>query len=300
MMDYLKTIPEIKDATFDPEMITSDLLAVRRIYNDFFAALTDADWERPVKGKQGEWNLHETVAHLCALNGAGLQSVQARLRDEAYVFEGLDDRYQFNDYNRQGIDEHLNLSKQVLCNELLDILDQSAGIAAGLSPEQAELTADMPIYNRPVTLVEALSIIMFHTGLNHAAQVAEPAGVAPLWQHLTPDVRHRAIGRVMRALSLLYRHDLGGDLRAVLAFQVDGAGGGRWFVDISPGAVVSGEGDVAEPSLRIRFRDTSLLCEMFTGGLNLPLALIAGRLRLRGNLRLFLRFGSLFSVDARQ
>jgi len=295
----LKVIPNAKDNTFDPLMISSDLLAVRRIYNDFFAVLTDADWEPPVKGKQGEWNLHETVAHLCALNGAGLQSVQARLRDESYVFEGLDDRYHFNDYNRQGIDEHLGLSRPVLCNELLDILDQSAGIAAGLSPEQAELAAEMPIYNRPLTLVEALSIIMFHTGLNHAAQVAEPVGVAPLWQQLTPEVRHRAIGRVMRALSLLYRHDLGGDLRAILAFHVDGDGGGHWYVNISPDAAVSGEGDVADPTLRIRFRETALLCEMFTGRLNLPLALLTGRLRLRGNLRLFLRFGSLFSVDVR-
>jgi hypothetical protein len=287
------------DATFDPQTVASDLLEVRRIYSDFFATLTDADWERPVKGKHDEWTLHETVAHLCALNGDGLQSIQARLRDEPYIFEGLDDRYQFNNYNRQGINDHLGLSRQALCNKLLDILDQSAKTAAELSSEQAELAAEMPIYNRPLTLVEALSIIMFHTGLNHAAQVAEPAGVAPLWQHLTPEVRHRAIGRVVRALSLLYRHDLGGDLRSVLAFHVDGEGGGKWHVDISPEAVTSAEGDVSDPSLRIRFRDTALLCEMFTGRLNLPLAFVTGRLRLHGNLRLFLRFSSLFSVDAR-
>jgi hypothetical protein len=71
----------------------------------------------------------------------------------------------------------------------------------------------MPIYNRPVKIVEAIGIIMFHAGLHHSAQVAEPVGVPPLWKQLSPEIRHRVIGRVMRALSLLYRCDLGGDLR---------------------------------------------------------------------------------------
>jgi hypothetical protein len=38
---------------------------------------------------------------------------------------------------------------------------------------------------------------------------------------------------------------------------------------------------------------------MFTARLNLPLALLSGQMRLRGNLRLFTRFGSLFKVDAK-
>ena len=42
-----------------------------------------------------------------------------------------------------------------------------------------------------------------------------------------------------------------------------------------------------------------LIVQMFTGRLNLPLVLLTGQLKLRGNLRLFPRFGSLFSVDAR-
>jgi hypothetical protein len=51
--------------------------------------------------------------------------------------------------------------------------------------------------------IERLSIIMFHAGLHHTAQVVEPAGLPPLWITLQSDIRHRVIGRVMRALSLL-------------------------------------------------------------------------------------------------
>jgi hypothetical protein len=38
---------------------------------------------------------------------------------------------------------------------------------------------------------------------------------------------------------------------------------------------------------------------MLTGRLNLPVGLISGRMKLRGDLRLFLRMDTLFSVDAR-
>jgi hypothetical protein len=38
---------------------------------------------------------------------------------------------------------------------------------------------------------------------------------------------------------------------------------------------------------------------MFTGRFNLPIVLLTGQLKLRGDLRLFPRFGSLFSVDAK-
>jgi hypothetical protein len=286
------------DLTFDPQTLASDLCEVHRIYAIFFSGLKKADWERPVKGSPKEWNLHETVAHLCALNGAGLESIRCALRGEPYIFTGLDNRYGFNAYNRRGIDEHLHLSKEVLCAEFLDIHDQTAQIARSLLPGQAEIVSEMPIYNRPVKIIEAMSIIMFHAGLHHSAQVADPAGVPPLWTQLSPEIRHRVIGRVMRALSLLYRLDLGGDLRATLAFEVDGPGGGNWYVKVSPEKCLSGEGPENRPTLTFHFRKTDELCKLFTNRFNLPLALLTGRMRLGGDLRLFTRFGSLFSVDA--
>ena len=287
------------DNPFDPQIIADDLYEVRRIYAEFFSGLKMENWERPIKAGSKEWTLHETVAHLCALTGAGLESIQSTLRGEEYVFDGLTDRYHFNAFNRQGIDEHLSLPMRELCAEFLSILDETACIARNLRPEQIELASEMPIYNRPVKIVEAMSIMMFHAGLHHSAQVAEPMGVAPLWKQLSPEIRHRFIGRVMRALSLLYRYDLGGNLQAVIAFKMDGPGGGSWHVDVSPESTFSAEGVAAHPSLLLHLNKTDVFCQMFTGRLNLPLALLTGHLKLHGDLRLFPRFGTLFSVDAR-
>jgi hypothetical protein len=287
------------DAIFDPQILADDLCEVHRIYANFFSNLDPEKWEKSVKGGSKEWTQHETVAHLCALTGAGLESIQATLRGEPYTFDGLTDRYHFVAYNRHGIDEHLSLPMQELCAEFLNILDQTAFIARTLQPDQVELASEMPIYNRPVKITEAMSIMMFHAGLHHSAQVAEPAGAPPLWKQLSPEIRRRVIGRVMRALSLLYRHDLGGDLRASFVFEMEGPGGGSWHVDVSPEETFSAEGIAAHPSLVLHFRKTDLFCQLMTGRLNLPLALLSGQVKLRGNLRLFPRFGSLFSVDAR-
>jgi hypothetical protein len=258
------------------------------------------NWERPIKGGSKEWNQHETVAHLCALTGAGLDSIRCTLRGENYIFDGLTDRYHFNAYNRHGIEEHLPLPMNELCAEFLNILEETAFIARNLQPDQAELASEMPIYNRPVKIVEAMSIMMFHAGLHHSAQVTEPAGVPPLWNQLYPEIRHRVIGRVMRAMSLLYRYDLGGDLRTVVVFQIDGPGGGTWHVDVSPQATTSREGTTDHPGLILHMRKTDIFCQMFTGRLNLPLVLLTGQLKLRGDLRLFPRLGSLFNADAKK
>jgi hypothetical protein len=157
----------------------------------------------------------------------------------------------------------------------------------------------LPIYNRPVSIVEALSIIMMHAGLIHSAQVAEPAGVPPLWTELPPEIRHRVIGRVLRAFSLLYRRDIGRSLRATFVFRVDGPGGGDWQVRLTPESATSGEGAVHEADLVIHLHETDDFCNMLTGRLRLPSVLMSGHLKLHGDVRLFLRMSKLFSVDAR-
>jgi hypothetical protein len=283
---------------FNPQTLADDLCEVQRIYADFFSGLNCDFWEKPVKGGSKEWNLHETVAHLCGLTGAGLESIVAALQGENYVFDGLIDRYHFNTFNRRGIDAHLSLSMKELCAEFLGILEQTAYIARILEPSQAEIASVMPIYNRPVKITEAMGIMMFHAGLHHSAQVAEPMGVPPLWTQLSPEIRHRVVGRVMRALSLLYRYDLGGSLRAVIAFKIDGPGGGFWHVDVSPEAASSDEGVVEHPSLVVHLNKTDVFCHMFTGRFNPAVALLTGQLKLRGDLRFFPRMGTLFSVDA--
>ena len=288
----------MNDDAFATETLAADLTRVHQIYSDFFSGLTAADWPYPTAEAAGEWNLREVVAHLGALTELGQQSIEAALRGEAIVFPGLTSRFDFSRFNRQKIDERLHRPPQALSATFLDALSRSIDTAVKLTPRQLDCAVELPIYNRPARVDELLGIQVMHPGLTHAAQAAEPAGIPPLWKRMAPEVRQRTIGRVLRALSLLYRKDLGGDLEAVIAFQVGGEGGGKWHVVLSPQQPRSAVGTAARADLTLSFRDTAVFCRMFTGRLNLLGALLTGRLRPRGDLRLFFRFRSLFSVDA--
>ena len=69
-------------------------------------------------------------------------------------------------------------------------------------------------------------------------------------------------------------------------------------MDLSPDAPTSGEDVVEHPKLVIGLRATDIFCRMLTGRFNLPIGLISRKMKLRGDLRLFLRMNKLFSVDA--
>lgn len=288
----------MNDNAFTPEHLAADLTRVHEIYTDFFSGLSPADWRYPPADGDGEWNLREVVAHLGALTQLGQESVEAALRGQPIAFPGLNSRFHFSRFNRGQIDARLDSSPQTLVATFLTALSRSINTATTLSPRERACTVNLPIYNRPIRVDELLGIQVMHPGLTHAAQVAEPAGVPPLWTQMEAPMRHRTIGRVARALSLLYRQDLGGNLEAVLLFRAGGEGGGQWHVILSPHHPSSAAGDPGQANLTFSFRDTALLCQMFTGRLNLLRALFTRCLRLHGDLRLFLRFRSLFSVDA--
>ena len=105
---------------------------------------------RPVKRGADEWTLRETIAHLAALNGAGLECMTSTLRGDPYVFDGLDTRYKLKAYNRSGIEAHKGMRIEQLVTEFLHVHDRAAEFARKLVPGQGETTLAMPIYNRPV------------------------------------------------------------------------------------------------------------------------------------------------------
>ncbi len=103
----------------------------------------------------------------------------------------------------------------------------------------------------------------------------------------------------MLPLSLLYRRDIGGSLRTTFGFRIDGPDGGEWFVQVAPDSQTFGEGTAEHPGLIVHLREPAVLYQMFTVRINLPRVLLRGDLKLHGDLRLFLRMNTLFSVDAK-
>jgi hypothetical protein len=283
----------------DPQILAGDLRRIRQAYATLFATIDPEALERTGRSDRGGWTMREVAAHLGALNGAGIESIRHTLRGEEYRFEGLDDRYHFNAYNRTGIDRALAAGTARTLDRAVTVLDDGERIARNLSPDRAATTAPLPIYNRRVRVDETLSIEALHSGLLHSAQIADPAGMPPLWAGFEEPVQHRLVSRLLLAFSLLYRLDLADGLRDTIAFRVDGAGGGEWYLDLRPDGADWREEPLAHPGLSIRMRSTATLFRMATHRIRMPVALVTGEIRVGGHLRLFTGLGRLTSVDAR-
>ena len=66
----------------DPLTLADDLRDIHQIYARLFASPDTTRWDSPPRRGHKEWTQHETIAHLCALNGAGLDSIKHTLRGE--------------------------------------------------------------------------------------------------------------------------------------------------------------------------------------------------------------------------
>jgi hypothetical protein len=57
----------------------------------------------------------------------------------------------------------------------------------------------------------------------------------------------------------------------------------EWYVDLSPESATSGEAVVESPALVLGMHETNVSCRMLTERLDLPLALVSGKLLLSGD-----------------
>jgi hypothetical protein len=285
--------PGLHDA-LAPYTLAADLLEVRRIYRAFFEGLSDQDWQRPTDRRARAWTLRETVAHLDAVLAAYGLMVDAALAGAPARLPGATRREDLSAWNRQEIDARAGLPAPALCGTLLDGLQTLARRAAALSPEEAERRVQTPLFNAPMSAAELIGAQVVHMGLVHAAQVANGARHAPLWRTLGPGARERMLSRFFCLAGFLYWQERGGDLRATIAFEVGGPGGGSWHVAVGPDGGRAHIGPSERADLTFGFRDTEAAFQSFTFQNNLLRDLLGGRARLRGSLRLAARFPELF------
>lgn len=293
MTTVTTTRPGLRDA-LAPYTLAADLLEQRRIYRAFFEGLSDQDWLRPTERRARAWTLRETVAHLDAVLAAYGLMVDAALAGAPANLPGATRREDLSPWNRREIDARAGLPIAELCGSLLDGLQTLARRAAALSPGEAQRRVQTPFFNAPMSAAELIGAQVVHMGLAHAAQVANGARHAPLWRALGPGARKRMLSRFFCLAGFLYWQERGGDLRATLAFAVDGPGGGVWHVVVGPEGGRTHTGPPERADLTFGFCDTETAFQSFTFQNNLLRELLGGRVRLRGSLRLAARFPELF------
>lgn len=278
---------------FQPELLAADFAQVRRVLADFVAARSPEDWGRKTERRAKGWTLHQTLAHLVATAEVIHRATEDTLRGLPVSFP-LSRRTELAAFNERSITERLHISPRNLGETLVAVLERCAERCPSLSPRELALTIPAPFYNRPLAVAEALGWQLIHPGMVHAAQLANGAGVAPLWIYYPPELMHRQITRLLSIMSHSYWPERGGDLRASINFTVSGPGGGRWRMTVDPEGGSTDEGAATRPALTVWTPSAHALCQLLMIQVSPVGALMRGQMLAWGNLGLGFKIPYLF------
>ena len=84
-------------------------------------------------------------------------------------------------------------------------------------------------------------------------------------------------------------------LNATIQYDISGDGGGSWNAVIKDGTCQVNQGAATNPSLTIAMTSQDWL-DMLSGKLSGQMAFMSGKLKLKGDMGLAMKVGSLFSV----
>jgi putative sterol carrier protein len=97
------------------------------------------------------------------------------------------------------------------------------------------------------------------------------------------------------AMSTKFRADKAVGTNATIQYDVSGAGGGTWHAVIKDGACAVQEGAAANPHLTLQIGAQDWL-DMIAGKQSGQMLFMSGKLKVKGDMGLAMKLGSLFSV----
>lgn len=84
-------------------------------------------------------------------------------------------------------------------------------------------------------------------------------------------------------------------MNATFLFDISGDNGGQFAVAIADGAATVTEGAVDNPSITLSLTDENFV-DLVTGKLNGQTAFLTGKLKIKGDMGLAMKLGSIFSM----
>ncbi|MEI7769069.1 MAG: maleylpyruvate isomerase N-terminal domain-containing protein [Chloroflexales bacterium] len=288
-------IADDRIGAFAAYTIASDLLELREIYAGHIQRIPGDAWAQRTERRPSGWTLLETLAHLDAVASVFNTSVRLALAGQPISIPGLAQRTDLPAANRAAINERLPQGPAELTKSFLGILADTASLAARLNPQQLALRVKTPYYGAEPSLAEIFGAALIHAGVIHGAQVAAATRGQPIWSFYSPGIMRRQLTRAFHAMGLAYWPERGGSLHATLAFNVEGHGGGSWYIRVDPSGGEGHIGTVRTADVILSFASADLLCRTLTLQAGILRSVITRRLRLSGNLRLAARMFQLFT-----
>lgn len=273
-------------ATFDPFGIYADIGTLRDVLDAFGNTTSVEGWQTRTGDREKDWTTHQVLAHLLTVATVFNRMVDAALNDQHdLLIGGLSERTDLAKWNAEQIAANTNeVYPSMLIAGLLSELETARQKAARMSPDEAEKTAFLRIYNRPAPAYNFLDWQLSHAGIVHGAQLTRGIGQPPLWKYYPDAMIHRQVERFLRHFSWAYWPTYAPDgFQRVMNMYVEGDNGGVWHLAAMPDGGGLWDGEADEPDYRIIFAAPEVLFGIFTYHLSMQEAIEKGWLRIEGD-----------------
>jgi hypothetical protein len=264
---------------------------------DIWSRLDDGDWRSRTAGSK--WAARDYLAHLAISQEMEiLPTTSNSIAGQAVDIPGLSSRLDINTFNQRGVDSVADLTPAELLERLQAAFQRHIQMLEGLIDEDLKRPAYNPGLRGRATIADLFSIGFLHLPLHYQdiRRAVRRRRRLPHWMDLaSPEEVHEALSQAFAVMPLFYWPERGHDLRATYLFDLEGEGGGQWWVAIDRGECASGEGLPALADCRFRTRPAYWL-DLQTKELNPLWALLSRRLRLGGKIGLALKLDKLFAI----
>jgi hypothetical protein len=284
----------VDNSAFDPAIMAADLALIRGLVRSFFSQIKAEDWERPTETRPTGWTLKQAFCHVSAvaeLLDLALEGVLGGVTDQS---SPIDSRHELAAFNQKQIKLRENLAPEYLFQTFLESILSTERRLADMAEGDMERPAPLNVYNRPLTVAELIGNQLVHPSLVHGAQLANGIGVKPLWQHFSPTLMNRQLTRFLHIFSHVYWPERGGDLTAVVNFNIRGVGGGHWHVGLDEAGGFVGQGLAERSTTTLYFASADAFCSVFTRQISSLKGVLTGKVFAWGNFGLAFKLPHLF------
>ncbi|EFH87779.1 maleylpyruvate isomerase N-terminal domain-containing protein [Ktedonobacter racemifer] len=286
--------PLLSTPAFAPEHLVGDLEQLALILTQSLDAIPTKSWTRPTEKHGAGWTMHETLAHVTTTAELYLQTIEKALTGERFARVNVTRRYELPALQKEDIATRHHLPPTRLLEQLAQALRQTALLIPMLSNVDLMRPTAIAFFDRPPTIIELIGTQLVHPAIIHAQQLTVAASRPPLWNTYAPDFLQRNLTRFFQMLTFLYWRERERDLHATINYDIQGPAGGQWTLTLTPQGAYADKGHVERPTLTIWHPGAEAMCSCFTKESSLRRALVLGRMRFRGDLRLAQRLYDLF------
>ena len=260
-----------------------------------FALLDDKEWG---KKASEHWTAKQHLAHLVGTEEQEtLPLTRQAIAGEPAHIPGFEKRSDINAFRDACVKAVVDLPVSDLLSRMKTAFGDHLKLLEGLSEADLDRPANSPGWDRPGTIRD----LFFASYLFLPAQYQQVRKVSkkklPHWVESGSSEQTRYyMSRLFHYMPLIFRSDRAEDMQATYLFNMEGAGGGQWSIQIAQGRADSSDGAPESHDTEVKTKPETWV-DLSNGDINPAFAIMTRKVHLGGNAGLAMKLSTLFSVE---